>query len=844
MVRIFLHKTFKKQNLTKLLPMTGLEHRVVQVLQFANARAPELQALHDLSQHNELYSVTDDKLEQQKNQRRRRANAFKSHKMPQRLRGTPAKNTNIKRCRKHERRPHKLLQEHLNVADSERLRWLPTHLWHAKRMVVQEQYGYMLALHRSDKSVSAALEAVRKMATLHDSSYNGIIELFGLPQIILEALQLISDSNGSDFNGLRFLAGAEEGTSVLYRKSEFPQGAITPVKFMWRPLKEDYKTGKFQLHEDWQNTKRQLWLWVHPAAYMEAATAIAAACQEVVGEGDEHIEMHDRRGHLCRFKVRGRVANELVANLLAGGDLEISEDDEEEVLSDHEDGYSTKDIVANCNIANRRKFLEALCKTCTSKEADEHNNVIYSVVVKDPRLARFRNGKMEHVPMYLESDFSLLKEPPAGTVPEVGTSVVKSPSSGLSISSLGKDADEPDTNLVLQEIQSLLAWTTESSKTSAKASYPIVNENYNRSEVQVRDGDNVNKEASPCSMLWSLSKRQKVESIFVKDHTLNKEIYCQRKNSGGVGSGLVNLPLLHMMAIKKREPYPHTSGWDLIVSPSHAPSLLKALVFSGALVVGLEEDSALSTVLHQPSFPCDYPDTKAGQLYWETRARNLEREQAKKPKSKRFNFEKHGVKSPYKPLWKLIFATDDNVPLPCVLRGKKYMEAFCFCPSKSINTEAMTSAVSDTRPIVSVPMPTLVRVSVIVPRRGNISVNAMLFAPSAEDVKQYFENWKGGDIVAAKSDNSKSNEVSKYPNNLLFALVCCQRSLIGFVTSAIYDRPKGAVRAVGFIACEPLQQLFFASQGLMLRKKGHYALAVLRSPQSGTIRPVLVQADV
>ena len=71
--------------------MAGLGPRVLQVLEFANARAPELQALHELSQHHQFSNDTDDKIETQKNQRRRRANAFKSHKMPQRLRATPKK---------------------------------------------------------------------------------------------------------------------------------------------------------------------------------------------------------------------------------------------------------------------------------------------------------------------------------------------------------------------------------------------------------------------------------------------------------------------------------------------------------------------------------------------------------------------------------------------------------------------------------------------------------------------------------------------------------------------------------------------------------------------------------
>ncbi|KAG7384135.1 Ribonucleases P/MRP protein subunit pop1 [Phytophthora pseudosyringae] len=823
--------------------MAGLGPRVLQVLEFANARAPELQALHELSRHEAVSSATDVKLAAQKNQRRRRANAFKSHKMPLRLRATPkSSGQSAARCRKHERRPHKLLQDRSDAAD-ERPRWLSTHLWHAKRMTMSEQHGYMLALHRADKSVSAALQAVRKMATLHDVSYYGVMELFGLPQVILEALQLVSDPNGSDFHGLRFLAGTEEGTSMLYHDGQFPQGAIAPVTFMWRPLQKDYEGGDFELHKDWQSTKRQLWLWVHPAAYMEAATAIAAACQEVVGEADEGIEMHDRRGNLCRLKLRGRLADELAASLTAG-DEEIGEDmQEEEDGSDHEDGFNEKETVAICCGGNRRNMLRALRKTGKKSHIEEEKEAVFSVAIKDPRLARCREGKLRHLCAPPKTGFSLLNEPPADVVSKMGTSVIESPLSGQSLSSLGKDAEEPEVKVIMKEMQTLLAWTTSSSSENS-GEYPHIIAGGVQAEMEVEDDSAMEMETSPSSLLWSLSKRRKLENNFLKDHQLNEEVYRQRKDGAladGIDGVRVKSPPLHLLVIKKRGSYPHTSGWDLICSPASAPGLLKALVFGGALVVGLEEDGALSTVLHQPSFPCDYPDTQAGQAYWKTRADNFENDQAKKPKSKRFNYEKRGVKSPFQPRWGLLFdgqysegdAEEENTQTPCVLRGETYMEPFCFYrASRTEGSKAIASPEVDADSIVPVPIPTLVRIVVVVPRRGNIDVNAMLFAPSAEDVEQYRndKNWKGYDIDVGKKSTAGTSKGD-------------ERSLIGYVTSAIYDRPKGAFRAIGFIACEPLQQLFLASRGQKYGKQDHRALAMLRSPKGRVVRPVLVQAE-
>ncbi|CAN0217317.1 unnamed protein product, partial [Discosporangium mesarthrocarpum] len=56
------------------------------------------------------------------------------------------------RCRKHRRRPRDMLSErnpHVQVAKGSggtRSRWLETHLWHTKRMVMKEKWGFVLPI--------------------------------------------------------------------------------------------------------------------------------------------------------------------------------------------------------------------------------------------------------------------------------------------------------------------------------------------------------------------------------------------------------------------------------------------------------------------------------------------------------------------------------------------------------------------------------------------------------------------------------------------------------------------------------------------------------------------------
>ncbi|GMF64642.1 unnamed protein product [Phytophthora lilii] len=541
-------------------------------------------------------------------------------------------------------------------------------------MVMTQQFGYVLAARRADKSVSASLQALRSKATLHDASYYGVIELYGLPQVILEALQLVSDPNGSDFHGLRFLAGAEEGASMLYHEGQFPHGAIAPVTFMWRPLKKDYENGEFKLHDEWQSAKRQLWLWVHPAAYMEAATAIASACQAVVGEEEEGIEMHDRRGQVCRLKLRGKLADELMKKLASGEDVTACGDGDmqESESSDHEDGFDAKEVVASASILNRRALLRVVA-TAGKKTDQEKKDTVYSVAVRDPRYARCEDGKLTH-PLPLEKDLSLLNEPPASEVAQVGTKAIESPLSGLDLSSLGKNAEEPESDRIIKEMQALLDWTDGASTVSSGEYYPSAVPRIDQMDAAEDEGG-MDIESLPSSLLWSLSRRRKLQNKFMKDHQLN------------------------------------------------------------------EED-----------------------------------EQAKKPKSKRFNYEKHGVLSPFQPLWESLFdpqihqdSTDgEAVQTPCVLRGETYMKPFCFYTSRSTKDDNGTPPPQlNFESIVPVPMPTLVRVVVVVPKRGNIDVNAMvrkgfscsadsigtnelhsqLIAPSAEDQARFCNesNWGGDD---------------------------------------------------------------------------------------------------
>lgn len=143
---------------------------------------------------------------------------------------------------------------------------------------------------------------------------------------------------------------------------------------------------------------------------------------------------------------------------------------------------------------------------------------------------------------------------------------------------------------------------------------------------------------------------------------------------------------------------------------------------------------------HATSFPRDFPDTLAGERLWQTEADAQQAEHLRKPKSKRFLHEKHGVESPFQPNWKQLFpfsegANDEASRVDdgedgdaesedalCVLRGEQYMQPFCFFKPRGGDV----SLSSDPPKKIPVAMRTLVRVVLRVLGRGNLELNAMV----------------------------------------------------------------------------------------------------------------------
>ncbi|CAN0215647.1 unnamed protein product [Pylaiella littoralis] len=177
----------------------------------------------------------------------------------------------VRRCRKHRRRPRALLAMHSphdHVLEEEeeeeedvggsgggggereevgdgsvvpttknRLpapRWLETHIWHAKRMHMELSWGFMLPA-KSNRGPRAAVEAALKHCTLQDMTFMRPLELWGPRWAIAGALSAVTDPLDSRPTQESCMDGFVEAQTYLYRVNNFPLGCIAPVSVLWSP---------------------------------------------------------------------------------------------------------------------------------------------------------------------------------------------------------------------------------------------------------------------------------------------------------------------------------------------------------------------------------------------------------------------------------------------------------------------------------------------------------------------------------------------------------------------------------------------------------------------------------
>uniref|UniRef100_A0A1Y1MQ62 Uncharacterized protein n=1 Tax=Photinus pyralis TaxID=7054 RepID=A0A1Y1MQ62_PHOPY len=273
----------------------------VDILNFCTSRLDEIKSMRQA-----LKTTTAAKLvfQQLPKHMRRRVMAHNTKRLPRRLRqrhlsqlqkaGMPVRQK--RPSRKYRRRPHNLLAEYANR--QRRIRWLETHIWHAKRFHMVERWGCKLAYRPCDKAFRACYRATAKHCLVQDISYFTCIEVKGPSAVLIAKLKDISLlSNGLSVGAKAYLNGNREGSVVLC-----DQGTLLgTVYFHWKPLEND------------EQVERTIWIWVH-AAYYPDTLCLLTKCFDLKETGKDtlvytnsnsQIQLSELKNSLNRFKLTG-----------------------------------------------------------------------------------------------------------------------------------------------------------------------------------------------------------------------------------------------------------------------------------------------------------------------------------------------------------------------------------------------------------------------------------------------------------------------------------------------------------------------------------------------------------
>lgn len=366
---------------------------VLNLIKYTAARSREIKAMR-----NSLLSSSCTKLAFQKlpKHMRRRVMSHNANRLPRRLReihinqlkksGAPL--SQKKPSRKHRRRPRNLLAEY--ERRRRRIRWLETHIWHAKRFHMVEKWGYKLADRPCDKAFRACYRATTKHCLLQDISYYGCIEIKGPSEILISELKSLSDSLHMPSIGARaFRKGTREGETVLY-KNDGTKKAIGVVNFMWKPSTENIST---------------VWLWAHAAYFKELLDTLVSSfklkCNSMdtdsfslamYANDETSVELFDLTFEINRFRLTGPLSHAILQKSLQIVDSNKESEWFKSYLDDENNRQS---------YANQKNYWKVLGSVPNVTQLPPR--VIVSLVVVDPRFnfpqkrtkAITENGKIE-----------------------------------------------------------------------------------------------------------------------------------------------------------------------------------------------------------------------------------------------------------------------------------------------------------------------------------------------------------------------------------------------------------------------------------------------------------------
>ncbi|KAL1662437.1 ribonucleases P/MRP protein subunit POP1-domain-containing protein [Schizophyllum commune] len=312
----------------------------IQVEKFAEARAFEIDAMHNAMQNSSEHSAQR-AWQALPRHLRRRAASHDPRRVPSRLRER-AKAEIDGPIRKRRHRVKKGTTTAKEFAKRQRDKsWLETHVWHAKRMIMTNIWGYRLAVKPTEKSFRPSHRAAMHGSILHDASYEGPIEVSGPLEILKLALEQCCDCQGPSPAAPRFADGSRAFNTYIYEFQTYPLALVSPASIIWqprnsipqKPANKSQGKGKGKAATTVGGTstptnpaaeKRTLWLrchadafkWVFQILQRSVTFALDTYNKAHPDEPSQDVEIADLRGELNIFEIMGPQANQVLRGAL------------------------------------------------------------------------------------------------------------------------------------------------------------------------------------------------------------------------------------------------------------------------------------------------------------------------------------------------------------------------------------------------------------------------------------------------------------------------------------------------------------------------------------------------
>ncbi|KAF4617537.1 hypothetical protein D9613_005911 [Agrocybe pediades] len=208
--------------------------------------------------------------------------------------------------------------------------WLETHIWHAKRMHMENLWGYRLAISPTEKSYRPSYRASIHGSILHDASYYSLLEIKGKKESAIQAmLDMCCDPQGPGPSSKRWSPGSRVLETHLYKIGSYPYDLIAPVTILWRPVQKEVppsgKQSTQPIDTQQQSDIRTVWLRFHPSAQSIVVETLKAAASRALEahrnlHGDlepANVEIADLRGHVNVFEITGPKASQVIKGALS-----------------------------------------------------------------------------------------------------------------------------------------------------------------------------------------------------------------------------------------------------------------------------------------------------------------------------------------------------------------------------------------------------------------------------------------------------------------------------------------------------------------------------------------------